>query len=210
MELEGYAHSLFSRYLENRRPRGLHSVGMSREAKGQPPVFFLRDEGWQLRESCLGIEWYGIGGYSLALEFSCQIPQDFGCVARCICHVLGWSQYNQDILEGCQTGWILSQTNIQVCGVYVAPIMKLSMLHSSLHVIFLLSQPSHLPSLTNESRDSVSVMSSLALVHSYSSTRLEIGSERAPLPESPMLPRHLDSPSDFLPCEFTTLQPKVF
>ncbi len=57
--------------------------------------------------------------------------------------------------------------------------------------------------LTKGSRDSVRVISSLAFEHLYSSTRLEIGRERAPLPYSPILLRHLGSPSHFLTCTFT-------
>lgn len=51
--------------------------------------------------------------------------------------------------------------------------------------------------LIKGSRDSVRVISSLALEHLYSSTRLEIGRERAPLPYRPMLLRHLGSSSHF-------------
>ncbi len=57
--------------------------------------------------------------------------------------------------------------------------------------------------LTKGSRDSVRVISSLTFEHLYSSTRLEIGRERAPLPYSPILLRHLGSPSHFLTCTFT-------
>ncbi len=58
---------------------------------------------------------------------------------------------------------------------------------------------------THGSRDSVSVISSLTLEHLNSSVRLEIGISRMPLPYSPMLVKHLGSPSHFLANELTTL-----
>ncbi len=132
----------------------------------------------------------------LGLGHGSGTPGSFFLMAHLFNHqelVFGWSS----LLSG---RFHLSQTK--------ASSALLDMAHHVQHKLgstFLWGLGCSYMSLTSEFPDSDSVISSLALAHLYSSTKLGIGSDRAQFPWRPMLVRHLGNPSHFLTWVITNL-----